>query len=72
VNPIQDGENPCDGALHSCLCQLPNGHEGPHSCVCGGRWEGSGEGVRIIALPKMAYDNLSYLSDLLYGNDPTR
>lgn len=62
MNPVQDGENPCDGALARCLCELPNGHDGPHRCVCGGKWMSGG---KVVRFPDIAYEEDPSLADLL-------
>lgn len=45
-------EKKCDGWIASCFCVLPDGHDGPHECDCGGSWLVTDDGdFEIHALP---------------------
>jgi hypothetical protein len=59
----EDQNECCHESASCCLCSEPTGHEGPHSCECGGKWTGEfGDGdFDVVEYPPLP----SYLASVL-------
>lgn len=44
-------ERPCNEVRERCYCALPESHETPHVCDCGGSWRVSGTELLVYHLP---------------------
>jgi hypothetical protein len=46
---------PCAAHAELCICERPDGHDGPHRCDnnCGAEWEGTWDGpdFKVVTFP---------------------